>query len=85
VRTTTLSRFGFEVGPNGTWLFCGWAVFGHILPRIGFHEHPCTSAGEPLDELDEDIAANWPHFRTVFAIEWLGDGLAIWGSERNVR
>lgn len=66
----------FSRAPDGTWLFCGWAVFGHILPRLGLQMFPCYADGETSEAIGAapDVCA---FERLGVVIEWFGAGLCI--------
>lgn len=76
---------GFRRAPDGTLCWDGWAVFGHILPRIGFLPHPRNWHGELAGEAGD---VEHPGFEVeVLCLEWLGRGFAIrmpWAEPRQV-
>ncbi len=67
---------GVERGPDGEILIWGWALFGHILPRIGLFDFPCFRDGEPVEALG-DTPAVAGFVRSGFAVEWFGRGLCV--------
>lgn len=72
---TTPNWLGFHRAPDGTLLWLGWAVFGHILPRIGWQDFPCHEDGTPFDGLGDGYDGA-KFVRTAFVAEWLGWGYA---------
>lgn len=63
-------------GPHGEILIAGWALFGHILPRIQFENFPCYPNGEPVEAVgDTNIVGAYE--RAAFVIEWAGRGTCI--------
>ena len=73
---------GFRRDPMGSLCWNGWAVFGHILPRVGFEVMPCYASGEPVDVIGDGQPLP-PYGRVVFVVEWLGRGISFgapwWG------
>lgn len=67
---------GFRRGPDGEWLFDGWAVFGHILPRLAVVMFPCHRDGETVDALG-DVLTMAAFKRRGLVIEWLGAGVCF--------
>lgn len=63
-------------GAQGELLIYGWALFGHILPRIQFEHFPCYPNGEPVDEVGETGVVG-AYQREAFVIEWAGKGTCI--------
>lgn len=62
--------------PTGEVLIFGWALFGHILPRIQFERFPCYPNGEPVEEVGETSVVG-SYQRDAFVIEWAGHGTCI--------
>ena len=62
----------FSRGPHGEFQISGWALFGHILPRIHFEMFPCSWDGEPA--LDDDPGG---YQREALVLEWFGVGTCI--------
>ncbi len=67
---------GFRRAPSGALCFYGWAVFGHILPRVFLAMFPCYANGETVDAIGAapDTAG---YERMGFVVEWFGKGLCI--------
>lgn len=63
-------------GAAGEILINGWALFGHILPRIQFERFPCYPNGEPVEAVGETSVVG-SYEREAFVIEWLGMGTCI--------
>lgn len=62
--------------PSGVILVAGWALFGHILPRIMIERFPCYADGEPVNQVGD--APDYGAFeRRTLVFEWFGRGLAM--------
>ncbi|WP_137803428.1 hypothetical protein [Caulobacter sp. 3R27C2-B] len=62
--------------PSGVILVAGWALFGHILPRITIERFPCYADGEPVEQVG-DTPVCGAYERRALILEWLGRGLAM--------
>jgi|GEM_PF-1823095 len=67
---------GFRRGPDGELLFYGWAVFGHILPRVGAMDFPCYANGVTAEAIGA-APVTCAYRRRGVVIEWLGRGLCF--------
>lgn len=67
---------GLKRAPDGSLVFYGWAVFGHILPRLHLAMFPCYADGETADAIGAAPEA-CGFERQGFVIEWFGRGLCI--------
>jgi len=73
---------GFKRSHDGILLFYGYAVFGHIFPRVEVCWFPCYADGEPVREVGETSIVS-TYEREAFIFEWLGVGLSLaFGKQR---
>ena len=70
---------GFVTDPEtGRLYFYGWAVFGHILPRVWVDAFPCYRDGDTamcIEDGGESDAC--PFLRKCLVTEWFGLGY-VW-------
>lgn len=67
---------GFRRAPDGVLCFDGYAVFGHILPRIMVENFACYADGSPVEETGETSAVG-AYQRKALVVEWLGQGCVV--------